>query len=128
MASGKIVKGRTQEWEMKHSLWILWSFFGFGWISFIIISAKLKNKVWACFALLYTAIFVFGVLTVPDDAQIYVSYDFKNTVLAIVGIGWVVSLIHCFMVRKEYLIGLDMIDTDEHRQEEADKIREKYKR
>jgi hypothetical protein len=121
-----IVKGRTKEWETMHSLWILWSFFGFGFISFAIISNKLKNKVWACFALIYAAIFAVGVLTVPDDAPIYLSYDSKNVVLAIVGVGWVVSLIHCFLVRKEYLIGLDAIDSDEHRQEEAERIRKKY--
>ena len=99
-----------------------------GCISFIIISAKLKNKLWAYFALAYTAIFVVAMLTAHDDAPIDASYEFQQGVLTVSAISWVVSIIHCFLVRREYLIGLDTITSDERREEEAERIREKYKR
>lgn len=117
MEKGKIVKERSREWELKHSLWILWSYFGFGFVSFIIISTKLKHQLWGVFALIYTAVFALGVLTVPDDSAIDVSDDFKKVVMIVYGVSWVVSIIHCHLVKSEYLIGLDKIDKEECHEE-----------
>ncbi len=105
----RISTARGQVWEWLHSIWILWTFtFGFfNWIAFAYIGIRVRQPRWLLAAVFYAAplglAFVFG----P-----YVSDSWLNAfIAAMVGLS-VVSIVHAFLVRKEYLLRLDLIERE----------------
>jgi len=95
-------KGRT--WENGNSLWLIWSFIMFlNFIPFFWIGVRAKQKKWLVFGLVYFMFCFFSpVLFVGIDI-------YANTSTSLMLIAWIVSIIHAFLSRKEYLIRREII-------------------
>jgi len=87
-------------------LWILWTFtLGFfGWLAFAYIGIRGRHPRWLLWAALYaTPLIFFAVIsTTVSQSWIDATLNF-NALLS------VVSIVHAFLVRKEYLLRLDLI-------------------
>lgn len=99
--------GKGKAWEWRHSIWILWTlpFPGFtSFISFLYIGKRTKTKKWIVFGLIYLAWNLFLFLYLP----LFPSYSFtgslRNAFYTAGWILWIWSIIHAFIVRKEYLV------------------------
>jgi hypothetical protein len=93
-------------WEWLHSMWILWTLtFGFlNWIAFAFIGIRARQPKWLLAAVFYAAPIGLAFIFEP-----FVSDSWFNAfVAAMLGLS-VVSLVHAFLVRKEYLLRLDLI-------------------
>jgi hypothetical protein len=87
-------------------LWILWTFtLGFfGWLAFAYIGIRGRQPRWLLWAVFYaTPIIIFVVLGV------IVSQSWINAILSFNALLGVVSIVHAFRLRKEYLLRLDLI-------------------
>lgn len=109
--------GKGKAWEWKHSFWMLWSLTIFGWttfISFLYIGRKTKTKKWTIAGIIYLVWTIFmlsglGYLLIP-------------TIVGSIGvIIWIWSIIHVFLVRKEYLVRLSYIINHPEIQEKSRK-------
>ncbi len=99
-----ISTSRGRKWEWRHSLWILWTFaLGFfSWLSFAYIGIRARHSRWTLWALFYAAPLILFVLVIPS--QWWVDVSLNATLLLCP-----VSIVHAFLVRKEYLLRLDLI-------------------
>jgi hypothetical protein len=96
---------RGKAWERRHSLWILWTFaLGFfSWIAFAYIGIRARHPRWTLWAALYASplIVVAVLVNIPQT--------WYNAVLSMYFLLCPISIIHAFLVRKEYLLRLDLI-------------------
>lgn len=95
---------RGKKWERKNSRWILWSIFSLAGIGFIKIGHKAEEKKWVAIGIFYLAflwggVFLFDIL----DGTAAESYS------VIYSGGYIVSIVHSFMVKKTYLIKYDQV-------------------
>lgn len=97
-------RGRT--WEWGHSLWILWTFaFGFfSWLAFAYIGIRARHPRWTLWALFYAAPLIMFAVVASNISQRWVDVTIGVTVALCP-----VSIVHAFLVRKEYLLRLDLI-------------------
>lgn len=94
-------------WRRRHSVYTLWAlFFGFGFVSLFYIGARAKKNRWMVWGVVYGAL-VIGAIAIggslsPDDpdAPTPLGTNLAYTLLMIV---WVISAIHVFRARKEWL-------------------------
>lgn len=114
-------------WEILNSWWIILSFLGFSFISFLYIGTKSRTTKWKVAGVLYFLIFVVAIVLAGLFSYDPV-YDFISTIA--VGV-WMASLlvgfIHSFLVRKEYLIRRDYILTNGIEDQELDELRKSVK-
>lgn len=115
-------------WEILNSLWIIISFFGFSFVSFLYIGTKSRTTKWKVAGILYFLIFVIAIVLTGVFA-----YDPTYGFISNIAIGvWLVSLIvgfiHSFLVRKEYLIRRDYILTNGIEEQELDELRKNVKK
>lgn len=99
-------KGRR--WEILHSLWIGWTFtLGFfNWIAFFYIGLRAKQLKWILWGLLYSVPFIVqGSVLEPETRD----STLGNLMIALQLILAVVSIVHAFKVRKEYLLRLEFL-------------------
>ena len=93
------VTNKGIDWELRHSLWVIWGFFALAWVAFLIIGNAAKKKLWTYFGLGYAVLFVLWMaMTETKDGSS--TQDIGTTIGAFVLFG---GLTHCFLVRKEYL-------------------------
>lgn len=128
--------GKGKAWEWRHSIWILWTlpFPGFtSFISFLYIGKRTKTKKWIVFGLIYLAWILFLFLYLP----LFPSYSFigslRNAFYTAGWVLWIWSIIHAFIVRKEYLVRLAYLSDHPEIREKArkkyyDNIVSNYKR
>lgn len=99
------VTSKGKGWEWRHSLWILWTFtLSFGSIAFFYIAIRTKQKKWFLWGLFYLVPLVFAKIVeeAPTDS-------WQVTLLAYLVLGFgIISIIHAFAIRKEYLSRLDV--------------------
>lgn len=109
---GNSFSGKGKAWEWKHSFWMLWTLplFGFtSFISFMYIGRKTKTKKWIIFGLIYFLWIMlqwFILPMLPSDSFIG---DFHTSSYTISLIIWIWSIVHVFLVRKEYLTRLSYL-------------------
>lgn len=109
-------------WEWRHSVWLVWLLFPFGFtafISFLIIGVKMKNLKWLLSGFVYMAavIQVFVIQEIfPVDSMVY---DFS---IGIILIGWIIACVHAFSARRVYLKRLEKM-VNEYRSGTAEQKR-----
>jgi hypothetical protein len=115
------VTAKGKRWELLHSLWIGWTLFTFGflgWIAFLYIGIRTKQRKWILWAVLYAV--PLG-LAFTLNPLIYSSTDVPEPVLngvtALTFAIWGISIIHAFKARKEYLMRLEAVQLHSHRQD-----------
>ncbi len=100
-------KGRR--WELLHSLWIGWTFaLGFfSWLAFVYIGLRTRHSKWALCAVLYATPLILLLVFRPTSG----GWLANLTVSATLALG-VVSIVHAFLVRKEYLLRLELLQRE----------------
>ncbi|MDP4144458.1 MAG: hypothetical protein Q8936_08260 [Bacillota bacterium] len=105
------VTNKGTSWEVKKSLWIILSFILFlNGIGIFYAGLKVKAKKWITYGIVYTAI---GWITFPLVGSIgnNIRYVFiADMALGTYLISFFVSIIHSFLIRKEYLIRAEIIE------------------
>jgi hypothetical protein len=101
-----ITTSRGKKWEWRHSLWILWTFtLGlFSWLAFAYIGIRGRHPRWLLWAVFYAIPVIFFAVIASS-----VSQSWTNATLNFNALFSVVSIVHAFLVRKEYLLRLDLI-------------------
>jgi hypothetical protein len=106
------VTARGKRWEILHSLWIGWTFtLGFfNWVAFFYISYRAKQKKWLLWGLFYAIPFVlamgFGIGSGGQGVNIGWLSDLTYFLTIVLGL---MSILHAFKIRKEYLIRLESV-------------------
>ena len=108
------ITNKGSDWEFRHSLWIIWSFFALSFVAFLIIGRAAKKKLWVYYGLGYFILFIIWMALTESDPESTV-YDIGATSGVFVLFG---GIVHSFMVRTEYLRRLAVI-TDESSQSDA---------
>lgn len=107
--SATISTSRGTRWKLLHSLWIGWTFlFGFfSWLAFAYIGIRGRHPRWLLWAALYaTPLMLFAVITGN------ISQRWANVTLSASVVLGVVSVVHALLVRREYLLRLDLIQQE----------------
>lgn len=95
------------KWRRQHSIYTLWALFiGFGFISLFYTGIRSKKNNWTTWGVVY-AVLVIGVLSIvgavsPRDPEASTPVA-GNVATAVFLVLWVVSAIHVFRVRQEWL-------------------------
>lgn len=119
---GVTVRGKA--WERKNSLWIIWSFFACAGIGFLITGKKIKEKKWIIIGIAYLialwgGFWLQGILGEGSVAE---------TVVMIWCVIYIASIVHCFIVKNQYLKKLDLVMNEQEINLEEERIqREKEK-
>lgn len=114
------VTAKGTRWEILHSLWIGWTFtLGFfNWIAFLYIGVRAKRRRWIYWGLFYSVAFLQGMLHAFVHNPSWRSWGSDVNVALILGLG-VLSIVHAFRVRKEYLIRLEAVQEQSRRDDES---------
>jgi hypothetical protein len=99
---------KSERWKLLHSLWIGWTFtLGFfSWVAFVYIGIRARHPRWVLWGLLYaTPLILFAVL-------IEVPTSWTNLTLSATVVLGVVSIVHAFLVRKDYLLRLELLERE----------------
>lgn len=112
------ITGRSTRWGILHSLWIGWTFtLGFfNWIAFFYIGIRTKRLRWILWGLAYSVPFMFLMAIAETPAIDGWMGDVSTLLILTSGAG---SIVHAFLVRKEYLLRLDARQRSAHAAEEA---------
>lgn len=100
-------KGKS--WRFRHSLWIGWTFaLGFfSWLAFVYIGLRTHHPRWLLWGAFYAApLMLFAIFTV-NLPQRWSDITLNATV--VLGI---VSVVHAFLIRKEYLLRLELVQRE----------------
>ncbi len=99
------ITSKGKRWELLHSLWIGWTFtFGlFHWVAFFYAAFRAKRRRWVLWGILYMIPFVMSLFpaVIRED-----SGWLGNLWVTLLLILAVVSTVHAFVIRKEYLVRL----------------------
>jgi hypothetical protein len=93
-------------WRRRHSVYTLWAIFGFGFVSLLYTSARAHRNDWMKWGAMYgvvaiPALAVGGSLS-PEDPDAPAPLG-ANLAIAAWAIVWIISAIHVFRARKEWL-------------------------
>lgn len=99
------ITSKGKRWELLHSLWIGWTFtLGFfNWIAFLYIGVRVNNRRWLYWGALYSIPFILMLL--HPDLEGW-SGNMIMTLLLCLGVA---SIVHAFLIRKDYLSRLAMV-------------------
>ena len=104
---------KGEDWRLRHSLWIAWTFaLGFfSWLAFLYVGARTQRLRWKLWGLAYGVPPAFVIL-IPDDTAGADNSGLMNFFISLtVGCG-LASIIHAFLIRREYLLRLEMIQQE----------------
>lgn len=108
MRNRRPATSKGKKWELLHSLWIGWTFtLFFSWLAFVYIGLRINHKRWVLWAVLYAAPLILLLTLTPESG----SWLATLAVSAILALG-VVSIVHAFLVRKEYLLRLELLQRE----------------
>ena len=100
------VTAKGKRWETLHSLWIGWTFTLFlGWLAFVYIGLRARRPRWALWGLVYLFPLVLPSIIGINYTELS-QWHWTETLALLV---WVASIIHAFMIRKEYLLRLEAL-------------------
>jgi len=113
-------------WRIVHSWWILLTLIFFlYWSAFFYIAMRVRSKSFAIWGVVY-AVTCFGGLALisPNEQE---SWQ-VNLGVPVLLISWIISIIHAFKVRKEYLLRLEARQLSSLREENElkHKIEDEY--
>lgn len=112
-------KGKA--WEIKNSLWIIWSFiFLLNGIGIFLVGKKCKVKKWFNNGLIYTALAWISMIVGGETSGVLQDIS----LFFFCGI-YLVCIIHSFKIRKEYLLRLEFLEDQNTEQIELDSLRNK---
>ena len=111
-------------WELSHSLWIIWSFFALCWVSFLIIGHGAKKRLWTLIGAGYAVLFALWLALTEADKE-STTADIGTTIGIFVLLG---GIIHCFLVRKDYLRRRAIIETEGYWVDEMELERQRMHR
>ena len=115
-------------WEILNSWWIVLSFFGFSFISFLYIGTKSRTTKWKIIGILYFLIYLISIFLTVIFVH-HPTYDFISTIAVLVLIAsLIIGFVHSFLVRKEYLIRRDYILTNGIEDQELEELRKHVKK
>lgn len=115
---------RGKAWERKNSLWIIWSFFACAGVGFLMTGKKIKEKKWIIIGIAYL-IALWGGFGILGSLGEGTAAEAVGIILDIIYIG---SIVHCFIVKNEYLKRLDLVMNEQEINLEQERIqREKEK-
>lgn len=103
---------KGKRWEILHSLWVAWTFtFGFfNWIAFFYIGFRAKQRKWILWGLIYSVPFILVMASEDSSAR----DGWLGTLIAMLTLGLgAASIVHAFLIRKEYLIRLEALQSRE---------------
>jgi ABC-type multidrug transport system fused ATPase/permease subunit len=97
---------RGKRWEWLHSLWMLWTLtFGLSsWIAFLYIGIRTWRARWIMWGILYFAIFLLFAVSEPIFGQ---QSEVAEALTGLLIVSGIVSIVHAFSVRSDYLMGLE---------------------
>lgn len=102
------ITGRGKGWELRNSIWMLWAILTLGlfnYISFYYIYFRVKQRKWLIAALVYSLIFIMFIII----NEIYSEKHWMTDVsFAVYLLGWIISIVHVFKIRNEYLLRLEV--------------------
>lgn len=103
---------KGQRWEILHSLWVIWTFtLGFfNWIAFFYIGYRTNQRKWILWGLFYSVPFSLLIFVADTSNSDSLSMNLTMPFLLVVG---VVSLVHAFKARREYLVRLETLQSRE---------------
>lgn len=97
------ITNRGKKWELRNSLWILWSFtLILGCVGFFWIGGRAGKRKWIISGLVYLVV-NFGLLYTTQWLKTNNNILY-NIAVALICIGWFAAIVQSFMSRKEYLI------------------------
>lgn len=95
------VTTNKKSWEFRNSIWIFWTFTGMlNFISFFYVGNKVKDKNWLSMGWVYLAV-MWGISIIRDVT--YLGYSFDRLLGKVVGLTYILAIVHAFAIRKEYL-------------------------
>ncbi|MBB5326043.1 DNA uptake protein ComE-like DNA-binding protein [Anoxybacillus tepidamans] len=103
----KQITNKGRKWEMMNSFWMLWTFFPFGffnYISFFYASYRVKQRKWFIAGVLYSIPFILFWIV---DEIVDENHWLNDLSFIALFFSWVVSIIHVFNMRAEYLLRLE---------------------
>lgn len=115
---------RDKSWELRNSLWIIWSFtWVLNYVGFFWIGGRAGKRKWIISGAIYLLIFVFALYFVNSEIA---PFDSISIVLFIS--SWPAGIIHSFLSRKEYLLRREAVEDlqIETRDLYRDEIRKNY--
>ena len=104
---------KGKDWRLRHSLWIAWTFAlsFFSWLAFLYVGARTQRLRWKLWGLAYGVPPAFVILIPNDTAGADNSWLMNFFISLTVGCG-LASIIHAFLIRREYLLRLEMIQQE----------------
>lgn len=109
------------KWELMNSLWILLSFIVFiNGTGLNIAGKKSKVKKWKNYGYLYTAATWTGFIMVGENTG-----AIGNIGMAMFFISYFACIIHCFKIRKEYLLRLEILNDRNENEKDLNELRSK---
>jgi hypothetical protein len=96
---------KGKRWELLHSLWIAWTFtLGlFSWVAFAYIGIRARHPRWVLWALFYALpVILFAV-------PVWAPESWTNLTLSASALLGLVSIVHAFLVRNDYLLRLELL-------------------
>lgn len=116
---------KSGKWRFINSLWIGFTFtLGFlNWMSFLYVGIHVRRIKWIICAIIYAIPITFGLLS-TSHGPFPNKFILNFSALLILFMG-VISIIHAFMIRNEYLIRLEVkSEIDQNRHDELVRLRE----
>ena len=107
------VTNRGKHWEVINSWWVLMSFVIFlNWVSLFYAGIKTKKNIWSIWGVLYMVPTIILFIIAPDRSKtpedVEREYTIWETIFYLLFfISWIISIIHSFSIRKEFLMRLD---------------------
>ena len=97
---------RGKRWERLHSFWMLWTLpFGFtSWIAFLYIGVRTRQSRWLLWGTLYFALFIAFAVSEPLFGR---HSEISEAIVGLFIVSWIVSVVHAFSVRLDYLMKLE---------------------
>lgn len=92
-----------KKWEWRHSLWLIWLLFPFGFLSYIsmfYIGVRARKMKWIIAGFIYLLIVVQAFIVMEVFPEEHVIYDLS---LGLLIFGWISNCVHAFLARIEYL-------------------------
>lgn len=94
---------KNRNWRIINSLWIVLTFtLAFNWIAFLYVGLHVRQKKWILSSIIYIIPTILLIASfIVNDENLGISSIFLGIVMGII------SIIHAFYIRKEYLIRLE---------------------
>jgi DNA uptake protein ComE-like DNA-binding protein len=99
----KSITNKGTKWEMMNSLWMLWTWFPFGffnYISFFYVAYRVKQRKWFISGVLYSLPFILFIVVSEK-------HWLSDSAFIILLLSWIASIVHAFKIRAEYLLRLE---------------------